>query len=1224
MKGYIAQRTLGTPNRLTAVRYTGALLAVVVGVLLGLWAQPVVDATVLLLMAVLIAAWFSGLWPALLASVLATLALDYFFTPPLYTLTLELAHLPHLVVFALIAALFASASAGRRSAERSLKQARNELDAKVRARTSELTRANHRLATQYAMTRALAESDSLQAAAPEVLQIVGHTMDWEWGALWTVDSDARVLRCASTWCAPGLEAPDFGGPDLTFTSGRGLPGHVWETGLPDWIPDVAQDPGFVRTAIAAKAGFHGAVAFPILVRNETTGAMEFFSRSVRHPDQDELETLAAVGSQIGQFIERRRAEEQREQLLIRERAAHAEAIAAQQRFQDLVNSIEGIVWEADARTFQFTFVSKQAERVLGYPLEQWITNPTFWKDHIHADDRESAVAECVTATAQKRDRDFEYRMVSADGRHVWLRDLVSVVVEGDQATRLRGVMFDITARKQAEQALREQAELLNLTHDTIFVRDMSDVIRYWNRGAEELYGWTSDEAVGRVSHELMQTIFPAPLGHITAQVVQEGRWEGELLHIRRDGSQVVAASRWSLLRDADGLPVAILETNNDITERTRAEDKLRRSEASLAEAQRLSHMGSWVEDLVAGTFTASPELRRIMDYPDTDAVTPEMLRQRVHPEDLARIEDAAARSRRDKTDFDFEHRIVLSDGSIRYVHTIGHPVVNAAGHPVEIVGTVADVTERKRAEDALRASEEQWKAVFENNPTMYFMVDALGTVLSVNPFGADQLGYAVDELIGQSVLKVFAQTDWDTVRQTIEACLDHLDQVMSWEIRKVRRDGTVIWVRETAKAMRRINASPVVLIACEDITLRKRTEADLRESERRHRHIFHATGVSIWEEDFSAVKAAIDDLKQSGIHDLREHLRSSPDFIDHAISLVRTVDVNEATLKLFGATGKEELLGSLHKVFTPDTRDVFAGELIAIAEGQTSFEGETILKKLNGESMVVLFSVSFPPPDAAFDAVLVSIIDITDRKRAEQELEELAGRLIHAQEQERSRIGRELHDHISQMLGVLTIRMDQLRADDGTPAAVAAGLEELRQSASEITDDIHGLSHRLHSSALDYLGLVPALQKLVNEFAARHSIAIDFEHVALPAPLPSEVALCLFRVTEESLTNIAKHSQAKSARVHVSGAPDGIHLSVEDYGRGFDFGSLERKAGLGFVSMRERLRVLRGTVRVGSAPSRGTRIDVWVPAASLVPVTTSEAAHGASPPARAPSNVSSA
>ena len=229
-------------------------------------------------------------------------------------------------------------------------------------------------------------------------------------------------------------------------------------------------------------------------------------------------------------------------------------------------------------------------------------------------------------------------------------------------------------------------------------------------------------------------------------------------------------------------------------------------------------------------------------------------------------------------------------------------------------------------------------------------------------------------------------------------------------------------------------------------------------------------------------------------------------------------------------------------------------------------------------------------------------LDLKVRERT-AELEELAGRLIHAQEQERSRIGRELHDHISQMLGVLTIGLDQLRADERTPDSVGDTLERLREESAAITEEIHGLSHRLHSSALDYLGLVPALQRLVQEFSARHNIAIEFAHGALPAPLPPDVALCLFRVTEESLTNIAKHSQAASARVDFNAGADGIHLTIEDSGRGFDGTSVERRDGLGFVSMRERLRIVSGTVRVDSAPLRGTKVSVWVPA-SLSSVTS--------------------
>ena len=150
---------------------------------------------------------------------------------------------------------------------------------------------------------------------------------------------------------------------------------------------------------------------------------------------------------------------------------------------------------------------------------------------------------------------------------------------------------EIAERRRIEETLRERANLVDLTHDTVFVRDMSDVITYWNRGAEEQYGWSSEEAIGRVSHELLRTVFPASLTDITAELTQTARWEGELTHTKRDGTQVVVASRWALQRDGQERPVAILETNNDVTERKRVEDALGKAQSELAHITRVTTMG---------------------------------------------------------------------------------------------------------------------------------------------------------------------------------------------------------------------------------------------------------------------------------------------------------------------------------------------------------------------------------------------------------------------------------------------------------------------------------------------------------------------------------------------------------------------------------------------------------------------------------------------------------
>jgi len=167
--------------------------------------------------------------------------------------------------------------------------------------------------------------------------------------------------------------------------------------------------------------------------------------------------------------------------------------------------------------------------------------------------------------------------------------------------------------------LNEQANLLKLTHDGIFVRDMNHLITYWNRGAEDLYGWSADEVVGKViKHQLLKTVFPAPLEEIEAELLRTGRWEGELTHTKRDGTQVVVASRWSLQRDQHGAPVAVLETNNNITEAKKAENALRRSrdELEMKVKERTAELGktnaelqSVNKELEAFAYSVSHDLR---------------------------------------------------------------------------------------------------------------------------------------------------------------------------------------------------------------------------------------------------------------------------------------------------------------------------------------------------------------------------------------------------------------------------------------------------------------------------------------------------------------------------------------------------------------------------------------------------------------------------------------
>jgi PAS domain S-box-containing protein len=220
-------------------------------------------------------------------------------------------------------------------------------------------------------------------------------------------------------------------------------------------------------------------------------------------------------------------------------------------------------------------------------------------DRTHPDDRLYLRQVIERVALERRSFSAEHRLRMPNGSVKHVRVVARRAASEDpEHVLFIGAVTDITERKRAEETLREQADLLNLTHDAIFVRDMDGMVRSWNRGAEALYGWTAAEAEGRLVSELLKTVMP--LDHAIAELLHTGRWEGELVRSRKDGTQVVVASRWSLQRDTRGTPVAALETNNDITERKRAEqqrERLRQLEGDLAHINRVSTMGELAASL---------------------------------------------------------------------------------------------------------------------------------------------------------------------------------------------------------------------------------------------------------------------------------------------------------------------------------------------------------------------------------------------------------------------------------------------------------------------------------------------------------------------------------------------------------------------------------------------------------------------------------------------------
>ena len=221
-------------------------------------------------------------------------------------------------------------------------------------------------------------------------------------------------------------------------------------------------------------------------------------------------------------------------------------------------------------------------------------------------------------------------------------------------------------------------------------------------------------------------------------------------------------------------------------------------------------------------------------------------------------------------------------------------------------------------------------------------------------------------------------------------------------------------------------------------------------------------------------------------------------------------------------------------------------------------------------------------------------MDITERKQAEEALSAMTWKLVEAQEQERARIARELHDDINQRLALLAIELSQLQNNNDLPAGVRDRMDKLQQMASEISMGVHNLSHELHFATLDYLGLVSGMRSWCEEYGARQKLEIDFKSDDVPT-LPQDTSLCLFRVLQEALHNAAKYSGVKRIEVQLTKNSGEIHLIVSDSGRGFDVEAAKRNRGLGLTSMQERVRLVGGTIAIDSKPLAGTTVHVCVP-----------------------------
>jgi PAS domain S-box-containing protein len=637
----------------------------------------------------------------------------------------------------------------------------------------------------------------------------------------------------------------------------------------------------------------------------------------------------------------------------------------------------------------------------------------------------------------------------------------------------------------------------------------------------------------------------------------------EKRYFRRDGSFVWGRLSISLLNHRPSpLVVAMVE---DITEKRRAEDErklaedtLRESEARFRLATQAGKMYAYEWDLITDRIVRCGDISGVLGSASQASLTREQLLARVHPDDRGLFNGSVNERTPENPDVQISYRLLRPDGTVEWLEKTAHAFFDQQGRMVRMIGMVADITERKRAEDAIRDGEMRYRRIVETTNEGVWLLDSKLQNSYVNLRMAEMLGYEPEEMLGRSVFDFYFPWDIERKKQALRRRQEGLREQI--EDRLQRRDGSELWVRMAAAPVFKDNGEfDGAFAMVSDITERKRAEETLRESEEKFRSVFRDAGVGM--------------------------VIVSP--------AGRFLAANKTFCDCLGYTEQELLKRTVESVTLPEDWPAFSQKLQeALTEGH-GFKWYN--KRCLHKSGRIVFTESttslIRASDGAPKYFVAEILDVTSRKEAEDALSAMTRKLIEAQEQERARIGRELHDDINQRLAMLSVELEQMQL---APSDVHSRVEELRKRVTEISNDVQALSHDLHSSKLEYLGVVAGIRGWCKEFSERERMEVDFRGNVLSV-LPPEVGVCLFRVLQEALHNAAKHCGVKRMEVQLLEDCSEIHLIVRDFGRGFEIDAAMQGSGLGLISMRERVRLVNGTIAIDSKPMGGTTVHARVP-----------------------------
>jgi PAS domain S-box-containing protein len=480
-----------------------------------------------------------------------------------------------------------------------------------------------------------------------------------------------------------------------------------------------------------------------------------------------------------------------------------------------------------------------------------------------------------------------------------------------------------------------------------------------------------------------------------------------------------------------------------------------------------------------------------------------------------------------------------------------------------------------------------------------------GKILYANQNTTSILGLSPQQLIGRKTSDFY---DDPAERVKILEMIKQNGRIHNYEQKIKRADGTISWRLVSCEPLL-FHGEPALLIGYLDITARKQAETTIRESQNRYQVLFDEAPTPLWEIDMSAVKSLLEQWQKRGVDNLRVFLAEHPEAVEQCLSLIKTLDVNQVAWRLYQADSKEQLIANARQIWNAESMSAFKEQLLVIAAGKTDNEFETSQQTLRGKKLNIWVHWHVVPGcEQSLAKIFIATIDVTERVKTLDELQAsrarlraLSAHLQSSREQERLAIARDLHDELGQALTSLKMDMSMLERKAQSAngqfdcAAVLGDIAIMQERIAETIKHVRGLITELRPEVLDTLGLLPALEWQLEEFYKRTGMPFDFDSTVADLNVPSAHAVAVFRIFQESLTNIARHANAGRVSAKIEKRDAALWVEISDDGRGISPEEFNAPGKFGLLGMRERALVFGGEVEITGAPGRGTTVKIKVP-----------------------------